>query len=117
MSTANWTLDEHTLAIIRTVEDVAKRYGAHVALTGGVLYKKGPRKDLDLMFYRIRQSRRIDAEAMFKALETHGFTVEKGRRWVYKAKYQGRGVDFLFPEEKKHNGPAIGSAEGLDYGH
>jgi len=33
-------------------ESVAHKYGWHVALTGGSLYKKGERKDLDIVFYQ-----------------------------------------------------------------
>ena len=41
--------------LCKQVESIAPDYGCHVALTGGCLYKEGPRKDLDLLFYRIRQ--------------------------------------------------------------
>jgi len=40
------------IGIAQTVEPIACRNGGHVALTGGCLYKDGPRKDLDLVIYR-----------------------------------------------------------------
>src|SRR3546814_15766415 len=47
-----WTLDD-AVALCRKIEKIAPEYGAHVALTGGTLYKDGPRKDVDLLFYQI----------------------------------------------------------------
>lgn len=40
-----WTQAE-AIALCRKIEDVCPAFGCHVALTGGVLYKLGERKDL-----------------------------------------------------------------------
>jgi len=60
-----WT-QEAAMKLCREIEMIAPLHGAHVALTGGCLYKAGPRKDLDLVFYRIRQANKIDSNALFE---------------------------------------------------
>jgi len=58
--------------ICRLIESIAPNYGCHVALTGGTLYKSGDRKDVDILFYRIRQVDKIDYDGLFKGLEEIG---------------------------------------------
>lgn len=86
--------------LCRTVEAGAPKYGCHVALTGGCLYKDGDRKDFDLMFYRIRQVESIDQDGLFQYLERLGFSKPKGFGWIFKSEYKGVQVDILFPEEQ-----------------
>ncbi len=102
MTTVAWTLED-AVALCKLIEDLAPAYGCHVALTGGVLYKEGPRKDLDILLYRIRQAAEIDQEGLFVALSAHGFVIVRGRLWCFKALYQGKPVDVFFPEEDKGN--------------
>lgn len=92
-----WTL-ENARELIIQIEAFAPAYGAHVALTGGVLYKEGVRKDLDIMFYRIRQVPRIDEAGLIGALKGFGFDIIKKHGWVTKAKFNGLSVDLLFPD-------------------
>lgn len=94
-----WTLDV-AVALCRAIEEFAPRYGCHVALTGGVLYKNGPRKDLDLLFYRIRQVEQIDVGGLFKRMAEIGVKrVTEGEPWCIKAiTRKGFGVDCFFPE-------------------
>jgi len=89
--------DAITLCI--AIEQISPTYGCHVALTGGLLYKTGPRKDADIVLYRIRQVEQIDFDGLFRALkdelsieqlEDHGF--------CKKAIYEGREIDFLCPD-------------------
>lgn len=87
------------LRICRAIEAFAPQYGCHVALTGGCLYKDGYRKDLDIMFYRIRQVPEIDIDGLKDALTGFGFTNITGFGWLFKAEYQGENVDMFFPEE------------------
>lgn len=98
-----WTLDA-ALPLIRQVEAIAPSFGAHVALTGGCLYKVGDRKDLDLMFYRIRQEPKINEAGLLKALEGLGFTIGEHKGWVTKSLYTGRSVDLFFPERSDNDG-------------
>lgn len=92
-----WTLEE-AVALCRAVEDVCPAHYAHVALTGGALYKDGERKDVDLVFYRVRQADRIDAAGLFEALQHIGLEITKHYGWCHKGTYQGRDVDVFFPE-------------------
>ena len=95
VATQQWAID-----LCRSVEYVCPKFGAHVALTGGTLYKDGPRKDCDILFYRIRQWKLINKDGLFKALEEQcGFTWISGMGWCHKAVVLGIPVDCFFPEE------------------
>lgn len=89
------------LAICRMMEAITPEFGAHVALTGGTLYKDGDRKDIDILLYRIRQVDQIDMDGMFKALKDKmGLVKTDGWGWCYKATYKGINLDLFFPEEQ-----------------
>lgn len=97
-----WTQAE-AIDLCRKVENICPNYGCHVALTGGCLYKDGPRKDADLLFYRIRENDEIDILGLVRALETIGIRRDYGRGsgdedWVFKATWDGRALDLFFPE-------------------
>lgn len=93
---------EAAVGLCRMIEDIAPQYGAHAALTGGCLYKEGPRKDLDILFYRIRQVDAIDVQGLMAALSDIGIKTVEDHGWVYKAKdFDGRDIDFFFPERKE----------------
>jgi hypothetical protein len=89
------------LIICREIEEIAPNFGCHVALTGGCLYKDGKRKDLDILFYRIRQVKEIDKEGLFKALEKLGMSDISGFGWLHKAKHGIHSIDMFFPEEQQ----------------
>ena len=95
-----WTLDE-AVTLCKRVELVCPVADCHVALTGGVLYKEGPRKDLDLLFYRVRQSAKIDMDLLWPLLEK-GANIKKvsGFGWCYKCTHNGKSIDCFFPEEQ-----------------
>lgn len=97
VSAKNWTL-ESGIAMCRAVERICPEFGCHVALTGGTLYKDGTRKDVDILFYRIRQVPEINVDGLFAALETIGLVKTGGFGWCHKAEYYGRPVDCFFPE-------------------
>lgn len=107
----NWTQEE-AIWMASRVEDVCPDFGCHVALTGGCLYKSGPRKDLDLIFYRIRQSK-INPEGLFAALQVIGIVKKTGFGWCVKAEYKGKNIDCLFPEET-HGDQSYGEDELFD---
>lgn len=101
-----WTLSE-AVALCTVVEAICPQFGAHVALTGGVLYKEGPRKDVDILFYRIRQVEYIDTDGLMEALRAVGIEPGPDYGWCYKATLRGKPIDFFFPER-----------DGLEYpGH
>lgn len=92
-----WTLMQ-AVRLCKQVERICPQFGCHVALTGGTLYKDGPRKDADLLFYCIRQVDRIDEEGLLEALKDLGFYIGKRHGWVTKSTYLGNDVDLFFPE-------------------
>jgi len=92
-----WNQSE-AIELCRKIEAICPAFGCHVALTGGCLYKDGPRKDADILFYRIRQVDVIDIDGLFDALEALGIQKTHGLGFVHKALYRGKGIDFFFPE-------------------
>lgn len=99
MNSQKWTQAE-ALALCVAVEKVCPAFGCHVALTGGLLYKEGARKDCDLLFYRIRQVKEIDQTGLWGALDKIGLSKVSGFGWCHKAKFLGKSVDCFFPEEQ-----------------
>lgn len=104
----NWTLDS-AQALCMAVESVVPAFGCHVALTGGVLYKEGERKDCDLVIYRaglpLPSDTRgdffstVDRPRMLEALERVGLTVVREYGRVVKCTMGGvSDVDLIFPE-------------------
>jgi hypothetical protein len=98
-----WTLNNAAL-FCTLLEAIAPSYGFHVALTGGCLYKDGPRKDCDVILYRIRtdgQPSTTPVEELLKAFKTKiGISRLTDHGFVVKAEYEGRQVDFLIPESE-----------------
>lgn len=94
-----WTQSE-AIKLCTKIESICPQFGCHVALTGGALYKTGYRKDLDILFYRIRQVKQIDMDGLWIALERIGIKKKSGFGWCYKAKYGIKSVDCFFPEEE-----------------
>ena len=92
-----WTLQD-AVFLCRMLEQISPKYGAHVVLTGGTLYKDGPRKDCDILFYCIRQWDEIDESGLLEALTQVGFEIGRKHGWVTKATYCGRNVDLFFPD-------------------
>jgi hypothetical protein len=91
-----WTRDLAVELCIK-LEEIAPTYGAHVALSGGVLYREGKRKDLDLVIYRhggrVEEIDRLGlVAALIDQLKMEPVRVS-GR--VYKLRYQGRQVDLM----------------------
>jgi len=93
-----WNLEQAVELVIK-IEGICPNLGCHVALTGGVLYKGGERKDLDILFYRIRQVEKIDHEGLFAALKEIGVEKYSGFGWCHKAAFGMKEIDIFFPEE------------------
>lgn len=86
--------------LARVVERIAPRFGFHVALTGGCLYKDGERKDIDLLFYpHENDATNTDKKGLLVALAEEayfGVATDYGR--VVKASIPpGIAVDLIFP--------------------
>ena len=99
MDDNQWT-HEKAVALCISIEAICPEFGCHVALTGGLLYKSGPRKDCDILFYRIRQIEQIDETGLFAALAKIGLVKKSGFGWCHKGTFEGRKVDMFFPEEQ-----------------
>lgn len=80
------------------LEQIAPTYGAHVALTGGLLYREGMRKDCDIVLYRHGgRIEPIDRDGFKVAcVEALDMTTVRADGRVYKMLYEGKQVDFLF---------------------
>lgn len=99
----NWTLSE-AIALLAAIEQFAPSFGAHVALTGGLLYREGARKDLDVVIYRIRQVPSINESGLLDKMKTElGIELhdEGHSNFVLKAKQGERAIDFMFPEDNE----------------
>lgn len=92
-------MQHEAIALCVAIEAICPKFGCHVALTGGLLYKSGPRKDCDILFYRIREASEIKDEKLFEALEGIGLMKKSGFGWCVKCEYKDKKVDCFFPEE------------------
>jgi hypothetical protein len=93
-----WTQAE-AIELCKQIEAIAPRYGAHVALTGGLLYKNGPRKDADILLYRIRQIQEVDWTSLFDMLQERlGVILVADFGWCKKATWRGKDIDFFDPD-------------------
>jgi hypothetical protein len=91
-----WTQAE-AIDMCRAIESVIPAHGYHIALTGGLLYKHGMRKDADILFYHICAVEG-DWEKMWGALKLIGLEKLKGEEGMrcVKASYWGKPVDCFF---------------------
>lgn len=93
----NW-LQSDAIKMCKAIEGVCPQFGCHIALTGGLLYKSGPRKDADILFYCIRKWDEIDMDGLIRALAKLGMEFCTRKGWVVKGKWDGKPVDMFFPE-------------------
>lgn len=104
----NWYLNE-AASFCQVLEQFAPDFGCHVALTGGCLYKPGPRKDCDIVIYRTGgRAEPLDRAGFLAALDKGlpGWVVVKGddTSRVIKAEILGRSVDLLFHDDPNAGG-------------
>jgi hypothetical protein len=103
-----WTTSEALQACV-LIESVAPTFGGHVALTGGLLYKAGERKDCDVLIYRIRQRQEpVDFSGLFAALAPLGFTFVQDFGWCKKLKWNDKPLDLFDPDNSSRE-----SADGV----
>lgn len=100
------------ITLCTILEALAAQNDCHVALTGGLLYNVGPRKDCDIVVYRrglfkgekeLPEFNRTQIEKDFSQVLTIQGTFTR----VTKASFQGKPVDLLFVHE-------LGSYDGED---
>lgn len=118
-----WTQSQ-AIELCIAIESIAPRFGYHVALTGGCLYKSASlvegirRKDLDLIFYCVRSydaghrresgaggwvRQRGDREGLLLELwDSLGLRiVDNWGPWKKIAMLGSKYIDMLFPDEEK----------------
>jgi hypothetical protein len=102
----DWTREE-AIALCIAAEQCAAQHGWHVALSGGLLYKAGPRKDADLVVYRHREPGSYRESEVQLSAARYRLLVELARigmadqvtlGCVVKVRYLSHGVDLIFPE-------------------
>ncbi len=108
-----WTQQEG-IELCCEIERISPNYGYHVALTGGLLYKDGERKDCDILFYSIRQWEM--GEDLWQGLKLElikiGFESFRDTGFVTKSIYKGKTVDIFFPEAPRNLGNGYGGSDG-----
>lgn len=97
-----WT-QERALAGCRELEPIIASMGMHIGLTGGCLYKHGPRKDMDIILYRHHGAELPTFEHFCNALEHQHIPVRAVHHNVIKCEWMRStdvhgwtgGVDFI----------------------
>jgi hypothetical protein len=102
-----WTLDE-ALALCTAIHEIpSEKFHCHPALTGGLLYKSGPRKDCDIVMYQrgdVNGERLpIDWPELWAALDAIGLTLLADYGYVKKCVYKGKMVDVFDPTQDGGN--------------
>ncbi len=83
----------------KSLYDALEPNGYFPALTGGLLYKQGERKDIDIVIYRHRQRHSdFDMPDIFDILEDCGLSDFECFGFVTKAKWGSVTVDLFNPE-------------------
>ena len=70
------------------------------ALTGGLLYKDGKRKDIDIVIYRNRENAPTETYEFTDLLEQAGVEIRSFHGFVTKAVWKGFSVDIFNPESQ-----------------
>lgn len=91
------------LDLCKELNRVLRPIGFFPALTGGLVYKEGKRKDIDIVIYRHRQLNPIMPELdshnkIVKALNSVGVTIYCCYGFCTKARWNGFVVDLFNPE-------------------
>lgn len=81
---------------------VLSPHGYYPALTGGMCYKSGERKDIDIVIYRNRQKiNKFEMTDIFTHLEKIGIEISGHYGFVTKAKWNGFVIDLFNPETEQ----------------
>lgn len=107
LPTKEWTLPE-AVALCTAIHEIpVQKFHCHPALTGGLLYKQGPRKDCDIVIYQRGdvdgQRLPIDWTGLWNALDGIGLTLIQDFGYVKKCIYNGKQVDIFDPTQDGGN--------------
>jgi hypothetical protein len=101
---SQWTLQEGA-ALCRAIQELpSQKFHCHPALTGGLLYKDGPRKDCDIVIYQRGdvdgKKEPIDWQGLWVALQDIGLCILNDYGYVKKCVYNGKSVDIFDPTDE-----------------
>lgn len=102
-NTGSWVLAE-AIELCTLIQSVSPQFHCHPALTGGLLYKKGPRKDCDIVIYQrgdtngVRHP--INWNGLWIALCKIGLDMCHDFGYVKKCEWRGKTVDIFDPTKE-----------------
>lgn len=92
---SEWT-QERALAACIQLEPIIAAMGMHIGLTGGCLYKTGPRKDMDIILYRHHGAELCTFDGLISGLSAHGVLMKSLHHNVIKmVTRDGQSIDLL----------------------
>ena len=95
----NYCTQQDGVLLCQLLHEKLEPLGYFPALTGGLLYKEGNRKDIDIVIYRHRQKiESFEIIDITKALSEVGVKVNGYHGFVTKAEWKGFIVDIFNPE-------------------
>ncbi len=99
-----WVLSE-AIELCQILEKAFEKenVGYHTGLTGGCLYKRGERKDCDIIIYphntHIKERNKTDKSKITKIFTTLGIVLREDNGKMGKWEWQGKRVDFFILDE------------------
>ena len=87
------------IELCKILYDKLSPLGFYPALTGGLIYKDGSRKDIDIVIFRNRQKHEtFETAQLFSELADVGVMITNTFGFVTKAEWNGFVVDLFNPE-------------------
>lgn len=115
VAVSEWNLAEGIELCTKIHELPSQKFNCHPALTGGLLYKQGPRKDCDIVIYQRGdvdgKREAIDWPGLFAAMDAIGLKMIQDFGYVKKFLYRGKPVDIFDPTQ---DGGNYGQTEEAD---
>ena len=90
-------MDDKAVELCKMLYKELGPLGLFPALTGGCVYKEGPRKDIDIVLYCHRE-KPLTTLPISHLAGLDGLTISGYYGFVTKAYYKGESVDIMFPE-------------------
>jgi hypothetical protein len=99
-----WNLQQGTDLCTAIHNLPSQAFNCHPALTGGLLYKTGPRKDCDIVIYQrgdVDGKREpINWSGLWEALQSIGLFLINDFGYVKKCTFEGKAVDIFDPTQE-----------------
>lgn len=102
------------IELCKLLHEKLKGAGFFPALTGGLLYKNGERKDIDIVIYRHREQVKFEMNQIEHLLSDCGLTDFIFYGFVTKAKWQGITVDLFNPESDESDTYPVNSEQARE---